>query len=82
MTAARLPTLKSADHAERVIYVGTFSKSMFPSLRLGFYLAPRPLGTGFPARFGRLHLRRAGQHPGGAPLPSSTRGISPPICAA
>ncbi|WP_442583555.1 MocR-like pyridoxine biosynthesis transcription factor PdxR [Mesorhizobium sp. ASY16-5R] len=38
-----LPTLKSADHAERVIYVGTFSKSMFPSLRLGFYLAPKPL---------------------------------------
>jgi len=38
-----LPTLKSADHAERVIYVGTFSKSMFPSLRLGFYLAPQPL---------------------------------------
>lgn len=38
-----LPTLKSADHAERVIYVGTFSKSMFPSLRLGFYVAPVPL---------------------------------------
>jgi GntR family transcriptional regulator/MocR family aminotransferase len=38
-----LPTLKSADHAERVIYVGTFSKSMFPSLRLGFYVAPKPL---------------------------------------
>jgi GntR family transcriptional regulator/MocR family aminotransferase len=38
-----LPTLKSADNAERVIYVGTFSKTMFPSLRLGFYLAPRPL---------------------------------------
>jgi GntR family transcriptional regulator / MocR family aminotransferase len=38
-----LPTLKSADRAERVIYVGTFSKTMFPSLRLGFYLAPQPL---------------------------------------
>jgi len=38
-----LPTLKSADHAERVIYVGTFSKAMFPSLRLGFYVAPVPL---------------------------------------
>lgn len=41
--AMPLPTLKSADHSERVIYVGTFSKSMFPSLRLGFYVAPRPL---------------------------------------
>ncbi|MDQ6433854.1 PLP-dependent aminotransferase family protein [Mesorhizobium sp. LHD-90] len=38
-----LPTLKSADQAERVIYVGTFSKAMFPSLRLGFYVAPQPL---------------------------------------
>jgi GntR family transcriptional regulator / MocR family aminotransferase len=38
-----LPTLKSADKSERVIYVGTFSKTMFPSLRLGFYLAPQPL---------------------------------------
>lgn len=38
-----LPTLKSADRSERVIYVGTFSKTMFPSLRLGFYLAPAPL---------------------------------------
>jgi GntR family transcriptional regulator/MocR family aminotransferase len=38
-----LPTLKSADRAERVIYVGTFSKTMFPSLRLGFYVAPKPL---------------------------------------
>jgi GntR family transcriptional regulator / MocR family aminotransferase len=38
-----LPALKSIDHAERVIYVGTFSKSMFPSLRLGFYIAPEPL---------------------------------------
>lgn len=38
-----LPTLKSGDKEDRVIYVGTFSKSMFPSLRLGFYIAPRPL---------------------------------------
>ncbi len=41
--AAPLPTLKSGDTADRVIYVGTFSKSMFPSLRLGFYVAPRSL---------------------------------------
>jgi GntR family transcriptional regulator/MocR family aminotransferase len=37
------PTLKSIDTRERVIYVGTFSKSLFPSLRLGFVLAPRGL---------------------------------------
>jgi GntR family transcriptional regulator/MocR family aminotransferase len=38
-----LPTLRSADRGERVFYVGTFSKSMFPALRLGFYVAPAPL---------------------------------------
>lgn len=38
-----LPTLKSGDIGERVIYVGTFSKTMFPALRLGFSIVPRPL---------------------------------------
>lgn len=37
------PPLKGIDTQERVIYVGTFSKSLFPSLRLGFILAPRGL---------------------------------------
>jgi GntR family transcriptional regulator/MocR family aminotransferase len=30
-----------------VIYVGTFSKTMFPSLRLGFYIVPKPLASVF-----------------------------------
>ena len=38
-----LPTLKSIDKSGRVIYVGTFSKSLFPALRLGFLLAPPAL---------------------------------------
>jgi Transcriptional regulators containing a DNA-binding HTH domain and an aminotransferase domain (MocR family) and their eukaryotic orthologs len=38
-----LPPLKGIDTQERVIYVGTFSKTLFPSLRLGFILAPRGL---------------------------------------
>ncbi|MTH99074.1 PLP-dependent aminotransferase family protein [Roseibium sp. RKSG952] len=41
------PTLKSIDTHGRVIYVGTFSKSLFPSLRLGFILAPEGLVEGF-----------------------------------
>ncbi|BBK32436.1 GntR family transcriptional regulator [Stella humosa] len=38
-----LPTLKSVDRTGLVIYVGTFSKSLFPSLRLGFMLVPGDL---------------------------------------
>src|SRR5690606_28385409 len=34
------PTLKSTDSAGRVIYVGTFSKTLFPALRLGYLLVP------------------------------------------
>jgi GntR family transcriptional regulator/MocR family aminotransferase len=35
-----LPALKSLDRADRVFYVGTFSKTMFPGLRLGYLLVP------------------------------------------
>jgi GntR family transcriptional regulator/MocR family aminotransferase len=42
-----LPTLKSVDRTGRVIYVGTFSKSLFPALRLGFLLAPPALVEAF-----------------------------------
>jgi GntR family transcriptional regulator/MocR family aminotransferase len=35
-----LQSLRAADPAELVFYVGTFSKCMLPSLRLGFLVAP------------------------------------------
>ncbi len=41
------PTLKSTDTADRVIYVGTFSKTLFPALRLGYVLVPKGLVTVF-----------------------------------
>lgn len=41
------PTLKSVDTTGRVIYVGTFSKSIFPALRLGYVLAPPALVATF-----------------------------------
>ncbi|OWU79124.1 PLP-dependent aminotransferase family protein [Phaeobacter sp. 22II1-1F12B] len=41
------PPLKSMDTSGRVIYVGTFSKSMFPALRLGYVVAPPKLAPMF-----------------------------------
>jgi GntR family transcriptional regulator/MocR family aminotransferase len=38
-----IPTLFSIARNDRVIYVGTFSKSMFPSLRLGYFVVPDSL---------------------------------------
>jgi GntR family transcriptional regulator/MocR family aminotransferase len=35
-----LPALKSLDREDRVIYTGTFSKVMFPGLRLAYVVAP------------------------------------------
>ena len=39
---ASSPALKSLDKTGRVIYVGSFSKSIFPGLRLGFLAGPAP----------------------------------------
>lgn len=36
-----LDALKTLDRAGRVFYVGTFSKSLYPALRLGYVVAPR-----------------------------------------
>jgi GntR family transcriptional regulator/MocR family aminotransferase len=42
-----LPCLHALDPDGRVIYVGTFSKTLFPALRLGFLIMPRELHPGF-----------------------------------
>ena len=39
---AASPSLKSLDRDGRVIYAGSFSKSLFPGLRLGYLVAPEP----------------------------------------
>ncbi len=38
-----LPTLFSLSQAQRVITVGTFSKTIFPALRLGYFVVPKHL---------------------------------------
>lgn len=47
-----LPTLKSIDASGRVIYVGTFSKTLFPSLRLGYFVSPPSLVDTFDRMIG------------------------------
>jgi len=42
-----VPALRGLTHSDRVIYVGTFGKTMFPTLRLGFLVAPRELSIAF-----------------------------------
>lgn len=45
------PALHSIDANGRVLYVGTFSKSLFPSLRLGFVLVPERMVAAFDGVF-------------------------------
>jgi GntR family transcriptional regulator/MocR family aminotransferase len=42
-TGPPLPSLQGIDNAGRVIYAGTVSKILCPSLRLGYIVAPEPL---------------------------------------
>jgi GntR family transcriptional regulator/MocR family aminotransferase len=44
-----LDTLQAIDRTGRVIYTGSFSKSLLPSLRLGFLIAPPSLRSAFAA---------------------------------
>src|SRR5258708_12937510 len=54
-----LLALKALDHHHRVIYLGTFSKSIGPGLRLGYVVVPEHLGE--PAR--RLKALMNNGHP-------------------
>ena len=80
-TERPLETLHSMDDAGRVLYLGTFSKSLVPGLRFGYLVAPEPLQAGAAGRapaLGRLRRRAASRPrwPG-----SSGTGCSPGTCA-
>ena len=57
-TGRPLPALKSLDHQDRVVYAGTFSKVMFPGLRLGYLVVP----SGLAATFVRASRERYSGH--------------------
>ena len=42
-----LASLQGLDDSDRVIYVGTYSKALFPGLRLGYAVVPRALAGAF-----------------------------------
>jgi GntR family transcriptional regulator / MocR family aminotransferase len=42
-----LPSLKSLDRGQRVLYAGSFSKVLFPALRLGYLIVPPELEGAF-----------------------------------
>lgn len=47
--AGSMPPLRSMDGGSRVIYAGSFSKSLFPALRLGYVVMPPSLREDFVA---------------------------------
>lgn len=50
-----LPALKSLDQQGRVLYTGTFSKVLFPSLRLAYLVVPLEQSQAFASQADRLH---------------------------
>jgi GntR family transcriptional regulator/MocR family aminotransferase len=51
-TGRPIPSMQSVDHAGRVIYVNTFSRSLAPSFRLSYMVLPPPLLEVYRARLG------------------------------
>jgi GntR family transcriptional regulator / MocR family aminotransferase len=60
-----IEALQALDRNGRVLYVGTFSKTLFPALRLAYLVLPRPLVTPFLSakwiadRYSSIHSQEA-----------------------
>ena len=48
-----ISAMQGMDHAGRVVYIGTFSRSIAPSIRAAYMVLPEPLLEAFQKRFGR-----------------------------
>ena len=61
--AGALDPLQSLDRSGRVVYVGTFSKTLLPTLRIGFLVAPASLTPALSAakRLSDWHTETVGQ---------------------
>lgn len=55
-----LESLQGLDQNGRVIYIGTFSKTIFPGLRLGYVIVPQGLASPFAKA--RYNLDRGSEH--------------------
>jgi len=60
-TGPPLSSLAGLDKDERVLYLGSFSKVLYPGLKLGYVVVPKELGEGF--RQAHYDLNRPGQMP-------------------
>jgi GntR family transcriptional regulator/MocR family aminotransferase len=54
-----LSSLQGMDQTSRVLYLGTFSKVMYPGIKLGYLVVPADLAESF--KFGLYQLQRPGQ---------------------
>lgn len=58
-TGRPLASLQGMDTFQRVVYLGSFSKTLFPGLRIGFMVVPEPVADAFAT--GVAELYRGGQ---------------------
>jgi len=57
LSGAPIPSLQGMDVAQRVVYVGTFSKVLFPALRIGYVIVPEAVAEPFAQATARLLLQ-------------------------